>query len=314
MGKLIDGTWHDRWYNTAKTGGHFVRKPSQFRDTTLIPESGRYHLYVAWACPWAHRTLLFRALKGLTEHISVSFVDALMLDQGWVFPEPEPLHGATRLHELYTRSDASYTGRVTVPLLWDTVEDRAVNNESSEIIRLFNSAFDGLTGDPHDFWPEDQRDAIEAVNARVYDTLNNGVYRCGFATTQVAYDQAVAQLFDTLDWLEGVLAEQPFVAGDRLTEADWRLWATLLRFDAVYVTHFKCDRRRLVDHPNLWAYARMLAQVPGVRSTWNMDETRRHYFMSHTSINPHAIVSTGPQLDWTAPHGRHPDPLSTARR
>ena len=323
MGKLVDGEWRDVWYDTDSTGGRFVRQDSLFRNWItpdgapgptgeggFAAESGRYHLYVSYACPWAHRTLIFRELKGLAPHIDVSVVDPDMLDEGWTLEGDYPgatgdrLHGRTRLHQVYTLADPQGTTRVTVPLLWDKAQGRIVSNESADIIRMFNSAFDGITGDATDFWPEALRDQIEEVNARVYETVNNGVYRCGFATSQEAYDDAVGALFDSLDWLEHRLASRRYLIGDRVTEADWRLFTTLARFDPVYVGHFKCDRRRLVDYPNLWAYARELYQWPGVAGTVNFDHIRRHYYYSHATVNPNRIISTGPVLDWTAPHGR----------
>jgi putative glutathione S-transferase len=273
-------------------------------------ESGRYHLYVSYACPWAHRTLIFRQLKGLVPHIGVSVVHPDMLDQGWEFRTDfdgatgDPLFGAPAIHAIYSRADPTATGRATVPVLFDMRTETIVSNESSEIIRMFNSAFDGLTGNTDDYWPEDLREAIEPVNARIYDTLNNGVYKSGFASTQAAYDAAVVPLFETLDWLEARLADNRYLMGDRLTEADWRLFPTLVRFDAVYHGHFKCNRRRIVDYPNLWAYTRDLYQMPGVAETVRMDHITRHYHYSHESINPHRIVPIGPVLDFMEPHGR----------
>ena len=324
MGKLVEGEWRDVWYDTKSTGGKFERQDSQFRNWItsdgapgpsgeggFAAESGRYHLYVSYACPWAHRTLIFRALKGLTDHISVDVVDPDMLNEGWALDGDYPgatgdrLMGKTRMHQIYTAADPAATTRVTVPVLWDKKTKTIVSNESAEIIRMFNSAFDGITGNALDFHPADLREEIEAINERVYATLNNGVYRCGFATTQEAYDEAVDQLFDTMDWLDDLLAARRYLAGDRLTEADWRLFPTLVRFDPVYIGHFKCDRRRLVDYPNLWAYARELFQHPGIRETVNFDHIRRHYYYSHETINPHRIVSTGPAIDWDAAHGRN---------
>lgn len=315
MGHLIDGTWSSAWYDTSTTGGAFKRDTARFRnwvtpDGDYPAESGRYHLYVSHACPWAHRTLIFRALKGLADHVSVSVVHPDMLENGWEFRTDfdgatgDTLHGADFLHQVYTRADPKATGRVTVPVLWDKKRSAIVSNESSEIIRMFNSAFDGLTGNTLDFWPEDLREAIEPVNARIYDTLNNGVYKSGFATTQDAYDAAVGPLFETLDWLEIRLSHNRYLMGDRLTEADWRLFTTLVRFDAVYHGHFKCNRCRIVDYPNLWAYTRDLYQVPGVAETVHLDHITRHYHYSHDTINPHRIVPTGPVLDFMAPHGR----------
>ncbi|MDE4192381.1 glutathione S-transferase family protein [Phaeobacter gallaeciensis] len=323
MGLLIDGTWHDKWYDTKSTGGAFERSVSQFRnwitadgsagpsgDSGFAAESGRYHLYVSLACPWAHRTLIFRQLKELTDHISVSVVHPDMLDRGWTFEKDE--HGATGdtlfghdyAYEIYTRADPTYSGRVTVPILWDKQRETIVSNESSEIIRMFNSAFDDLTGNRHDYWPEELREPIEAVNARVYDTVNNGVYRCGFATSQAAYDEAVTPLFDTLDWLEDLLSEHRYLLGTRVTEADWRLFTTLLRFDPVYHLHFKCNRKRIIDYPNLWAYTRELYQWPGVQQTIGMDHIVRHYHYSHDTINPNRILPINPVIDWLEPHGR----------
>ncbi|MDX5382873.1 MAG: glutathione S-transferase family protein [Rhodobacterales bacterium] len=323
MGQLVDGKWHDTWYDTASTGGAFKRSTAGFRnwvtaDGSAGPsgtggfkaESGRYHLYVSLACPWAHRTLIFRALKGLTDHIDISVVHPDMLNDGWTLAADYPgatgdrLFGLPFLRDIYTRTDPKVSGRVTVPILYDTQRDTIVSNESSEIIRMFNSAFDGLTGNGDDYWPEALRDGIEEVNARVYDTVNNGVYKAGFATTQAAYDEAVVPLFDTLDWLEDHLHSNRYLMGDRLTEADWRLFPTLVRFDSVYHLHFKCNRKRIVDYPNLWAYTRELYQVPGVAGTVNLDHIVRHYHYSHETINPHRIIPINPVLDFLAPHGR----------
>ncbi|NCG17414.1 MAG: glutathione S-transferase family protein, partial [Rhodobacterales bacterium] len=259
MGLLVEGKWVDQWYDTQKTGGTFQRKAPSFRhhlgaEGPYRAASGRYHLYVAGACPWAHRTMIFRALKGLESHISVTPVDPLMVENGWEFADTEPLHDAAFLHQIYTRARSDYTGRVTVPVLWDKQTHQIVNNESSEIIRMFNGEFESLSSNDLDFWPADLRESIEVVNERVYSGINNGVYKAGFATSQEAYDKAVVALFDTLDWVERLLSKQPYLVGDTLTEADWRLFTTLLRFDLVYVTHFKCDRKRIVDYPNLWAY------------------------------------------------------------
>ncbi|CUH53936.1 glutathione S-transferase family protein [Shimia marina] len=325
MGLLVDGKWTDKWYDTKSTGGKFVRSQAQFRNWItpdgragasgvggFTPDSGRYHLYVSYACPWAHRTLIFRALKGLEAHISVSAVHPDMLTEGWTFERDEDgatgdtLYGLPFAHSLYTKADPAYSGRVTVPVLWDKERETIVSNESSEIIRMFNSAFDGLTGNHLDFWPEAERAEIEEVNQRIYDTVNNGVYKSGFATTQAAYDAAVYPLFDTLEWLEARLSNQRYLMGDHITEADWRLFTTLIRFDPVYHLHFKCNRKRLVDYPNLWAYTRELYQVPGVAETVNMPHIVGHYHRSHASINPHAIVPINPILDYDAPHGREP--------
>ena len=323
MGLLVDGVWQDRWYDTKSTDGKFERSQAKFRnwvtaDGSAGPsgvggfqaESGRYHLYVSFACPWAHRCLVFRALKGLEPHIDVSAVHPDMLGDGWTFETDshgatgDQLFGLAYARDLYTRADPKFSGRVTVPILWDKQQNTIVSNESSEIIRMFNSAFDAITGNTDDYWPEDLRDAIAPVNDRIYDTLNNGVYKSGFATTQAAYDAAVHPLFDTLDWLEDRLSGSRYLMGDRLTEADWRLFTTLVRFDAVYHLHFKCNRKRLMDYPNLWAYTRELYQWPGVAATVNMDHIVRHYHYSHESINPHRIVPINPMLDFDAPHGR----------
>ncbi len=322
MGLLVDGTWHDQWYDTKASDGRFVRKDSAFRNWVtpdggagptgtegFTAESGRYHLYVSLACPWAHRTLIMRSLKGLDEHISLSVVHWLMLENGWTFEDapgviPDPIHGARYMHEVYTAANATYTGRVTVPVLWDKQRGTIASNESSEIMRMLNSAFDGVGAKAGDYFPEELRDEIETSNTRIYDTLNNGVYKAGFATTQVAYDEAVASLFDTLDWLEERLTDRRYLTGDRLTEADIRLWTTLVRFDPVYYGHFKCNLRRIADYPALWAYARDLYQTPGFGSTTDFAHAKQHYYESHASINPSGVVPAGPLIDWDAPHGR----------
>jgi putative glutathione S-transferase len=322
MGLLVDGVWQDRWYDTSATGGRFVRKDAAFRNWLtadgspgptgeggFAAEPGRYHLYVSLACPWAHRTLIVRALKGLERLVSVSVVHWRMLDQGWTFESgpgvvQDEVGGARFMHEVYTRADPRYTGRVTVPVLWDRTRGTIVNNESSEIIRMFDTAFDGLGATPGDYYPEGLRPEIDAVNARVYDTLNNGVYKAGFATTQAAYEEAVNPLFETLDWLEERLSRSRYLVGGRQTEADWRLFTTLVRFDPVYVGHFKCNRRRIVDYPNLWGYLRDLYQTPGVAGTVDMGHIKGHYYESHPTINPTGIVPVGPDLDFAAPHGR----------
>jgi len=324
MGQLVNGVWRDVWYDTAKTGGKFVRSTAGFRnwvtpDGAAGPsgsggfraEADRYHLYVSYACPWAHRTLIFRKLKGLEDLIGVSVVHPDMLSDGWTFQTDahgatgDTLYGLPFARDIYLRADPQATGRVTVPILWDKQRETIVSNESSEIIRMFNSAFDGLTGNTDDYWPADMRDAIETeVNTRVYSTVNNGVYKAGFATTQAAYDQAVTALFDSLDWLEARLSDDRYLMGDRITEADWRLFTTLVRFDLVYHLHFKCNRRRIVDYPNLWGFTRELFQWPGVAETVNFDHIVRHYHYSHDSINPHRIIPINPVIDWLAPHGR----------
>jgi len=317
MGLLVDGKWSDQWYDTKNSGGSFERSEAQFRNWITADgsrgfkaKSGRYHLYVSLACPWAHRTLIFRELKGLSDHISVDVVHPDMLDKGWTFEtddgtaQGDSLFGSKFAHEIYTRAQPDVTTRVTVPILWDKQTDSIVSNESSEIIRMFNSAFDGITGNTLDFWPIGMRDAIEVVNARIYDTFNNGVYRCGFATTQAAYDAAVGPLFETMDWLEERLSTRRYLMGDRITEADWRLVTTLFRFDPVYHLHFKTNRNRLVDMPNLWAYTRELYQWPGVAQTVDLGHIVRHYLYSHDTINPNRIIPVNPVIDWNAPHGR----------
>jgi glutathionyl-hydroquinone reductase len=323
MGKLVDGVWKDMWYDTSKSGGRFERSTTAFRnwvtpDGSAGPtgeggfkaEAGRYHLYVSYACPWAHRALIFRKLKGLEDLISVSVVHPEMLSDGWTFDTDfegatgDGLFGLPYLRDVYIRAEPDVSGRVTVPVLWDKSRDTIVSNESAEIIRMFNSAFDGLTGNTDDYWPKPLRDDIEEVNARVYDTVNNGVYKAGFATTQEAYDEAVGALFDSLDWLEGILGKNRYLVGDRITEADWRLATTLFRFDPVYHTHFKCNRNYLRDYPNLWGYARELYQWPGVAETVNFDHIVRHYHYSHETINPNRIIPINPVLDWAAPHRR----------
>ena len=323
MGLLVDGKWQDSWYDTDRTGGKFVRGTSKFRnwitaDGSAGPsgeggfpaESGRYHLYVSYACPWAHRTLIFRALKGLEQHVSVSVVHPDMGSDGWTFDADFPgatgdrLYGLPFVRDIYLKADPGISGRVTVPILWDRERETIVSNESSEIIRMFNSAFDGITGNRDDYWPEALRKGIEEVNARVYDTVNNGVYKAGFATTQEAYDEAVHPLFDSLDWLEQRLSSRRYLMGERITEADWRLFTTLIRFDLVYHLHFKCNRKRIVDYPNLWAYTRELYQWPGVADTVHFDHIVRHYHVSHETINPHRIIPINPEPDFDAPHGR----------
>ncbi len=328
MGKLIEGKWHDVWYETKKSGGHFVRPDAGFRNWVtsdgrdvrdgsagpdgeggFLPEKGRYHLYVSLACPWAHRTLIFRKLKGLEDFVSVSVVHYLMFEKGWTFAEgqgvvPDPIFSSDYLYEVYVKSSANYTGRVTVPILWDKQKNCIVNNESSEIIRMFNSAFDNAGAAEGDYYPERLRDRIDEINERVYDTLNNGVYRCGFATTQGAYEDAFDKLFATMDWLEEILTTKRYLTGAQITEADWRLFTTLVRFDAVYVGHFKTNKKRLVDYPNLWAYTRELYQQPGIAETVDMHHIKHHYYRSHESINPTRVVPKGPEVNFDEPHGR----------
>ncbi|WP_207458363.1 glutathione S-transferase family protein [Azospirillum sp. SYSU D00513] len=311
MGLLIEGRWHDQWYDTKSTGGAFVRSQSRFRNwvkadgsTPFAPEPGRYHLIVSLACPWAHRTLIFRALKRLESAITVSVVEPLMLEEGWVFAELELVTGAKRLHEVYTKAMPDYTGRVTVPVLWDKRDGTIVSNESAEIIRMLNREFDAFADRSHDHYPADLAEEIDRINDYVYDRVNNGVYKAGFATSQEKYEEAFDALFEALDELEARLSRQRYLVGDRLTEADWRLFTTLVRFDAVYVGHFKCNRQRIADYPNLSGYLRELYQVPGIAGTVNFDHIKRHYYGSHATINPTGIVPKGPALDLDAPHGR----------
>ena len=327
MGLLVEGLWQDSWYDTKSTGGRFKRQDSAFRSWVTTDgsagasgsggfkaEPGRYHLYVSLACPWAHRTLIFRKLKGLEQIVSVSSVHYHMAENGWEFrptdiagdtADGDPLYGLDYAHQLYTKAKPDYTGRVTVPILWDRERETIVSNESAEIIRMFNGAFDEVGGNPVvDFYPEALRGEINRINAEVYDRVNNGVYKAGFATQQAAYDEAFAKLFACLDGLEERLATNRYLVGDTLTEADWRLFTTLVRFDPVYVGHFKCNRDRLVDFPNLWAYTRELFQLPGVAETVNFDHIKRHYYGSHKTVNPSGVIPAGPRLDFTAPHDR----------
>jgi len=321
MGLLVDGRWHDQWYDTESTGGRFIREDSQFRNwitadghTGFPAEAGRYHLYVSLACPWAHRTLIFRRLKQLEEIISISIVHPYMGEQGWTFAPGEscvgdPIHGKQYLHEIYTLARPDYTGRVTVPVLWDKRENTIVSNESSEIIRMLNIEFNALTDCKTDYYPPELRGTIDSINKVVYEKVNNGVYRCGFATRQEAYEEAFGELFDTLDDLDARLDKQRYLAGNRLTEADWRLFTTLVRFDAVYVGHFKCNRHRIADYPSLSAYLRELYQFPGIEPTVNFRHIKRHYYESHHQINPTGLVPLGPELKLDAPHDRDRLPI-----
>jgi putative glutathione S-transferase len=322
MGLLIDGVWHDQWYDTGKSKGRFERQPSKFRswvtaDGSAGPsgeggfpaEAGRYHLYVSLACPWAHRTLILRALKKLHSIIDVSVVSYHMGKQGWSFDEStgstgDALHGVKLLSEIYLKADPKFTGRVSVPVLWDKQRNTIVNNESSEIIRMLNSAFDKFTGVKTDYYPAALRAEIDRVNDLVYPNINNGVYRAGFATTQEAYEEAFRALFDALEQIEAQLSKQRYLAGNAITEADWRLFTTLIRFDAVYYGHFKCNWRRIEDYPNLSNYLRELYQVPRVSETVNIDHIKKHYYGSHPTVNPTGIVPLGPQLDFSVPHDR----------
>jgi glutathionyl-hydroquinone reductase len=325
MGRLVDGEWRDEWYDTESTGGEFIRQDAVFRDWVTSDgspgpsgaggfpaESGRYHLYVSLACPWAHRTLILRALKGLEDAISVSVVHPHMLQNGWEFRaceaggfEPgDSLFGHRYLYELYQRAKADYSGRVTVPVLWDRQRETIVSNESADIIRMLNGAFGDFARTATDYCPAGLRDDIDEINARVYKCVNNGVYRCGFATTQQAYERAWHALFETLDWLDTRLAGRRYLVGRQITEADWRLFTTLLRFDPVYYSHFKANRRRIRDYPALSGYTRELYQVPGVVGTVNFEHIKQHYYHSHRTINPTGIVPLGPEIDLDAPHGR----------
>jgi len=318
VGELINGVWSaDR---PASEDGEFRRSTTRFHNWITADgspgptgsggfgaESGRYHLYVSYACPWAHRTLIFRTLKGLGQHIGVSVVHPEALQDGWSFSADfsgatgDLLYGLSFVRDLYLKADPTISGRVTVPILWDKHRETIVSNESSEIIRMFNSAFDGLTGNRDDFWPQVLRAKIEEVNARIYDSFNNGVYRAGFARNQGAYDRAVVEVFETLDWIEDRLDEQDFLMGQKATEADWRLFPTLARFDLVYHTHFKCNHKRIIDYPNLWRYARRLYQWPGIAGTVNFEHIARHYYFSHETLNPNRIVPIGPVNRWSQP-------------
>ena len=311
MGLLVNGEWADQWYDSKD--GSFKRTEAAFRnwigDANHPPESGRYHLYVSHACPWAHRTLIFRELKGLTRHIDVSAVHPLMLENGWEFGTDyegatgDPLYGLDYAYQLYTKAMPDYSGRVTVPILWDKQRETIVSNESSEIIRMMNSDFADLASGP-DFYPQALRADIDAINERVYHDINNGVYKTGFATKQSIYEQNVTKLFETLDWLEAILAENRYLVGDTITEADWRLFTTLVRFDKVYVGHFKCNIRDLREYPNLWAYTRELYQWPGVAEVTSFDHIQYHYYASHRMVNGSGIVPIGPDIDFNQPHGR----------
>ena len=322
MGLLVDGQWQDKWYDTASSGGRFEREDAGFRNWVTIDgsagptgvggfkaEPDRYHLYVSLACPWAHRTLVYRKLKGLEDVIPISVVHPFMGEHGWTFAEGEgviadPLFDADYLYEIYTAAKSDYTGRVTVPILWDKQTNTIVSNESSEIIRMFNSAFDEVGATAGDFLPSALLAEIDEINAFVYSAVNNGVYKAGFATTQEAYEEPVTELFEALDTLEACLAEHRYLMGEKITEADWRLFTTLVRFDAVYVGHFKCNLRRIIDYPNLWGYLRDLYQVPGIAETVNMEHIKQHYYTSHANINPTRIIPIGPVLDFTTAHHR----------
>lgn len=323
MGVLVDGEWQNTWYDTSASGGKFERSAAKFRnwvtedgsagisgEAGFPAQSGRYHLYVSYACPWAHRVLIFRTLKGLQDHISVSVVHPDMLEDGWTFDTDfngatgDTLAGGKYARDIYLKAAPKFSGRATVPILWDIQKNTIVSNESSEIIRMFNSAFDPVTGNEDDYWPLALRDQIEALNDRIYNTVNNGVYQAGFATSQDAYEGAVYPLFDSLDWIESNLSKNRYLTGSKLTEADWRLFTTLVRFDLVYHLHFKCNRKRIIDYPNIWAYTRELYQIPNIADTVHFDHIVRHYHYSHNMINPNRIIPINPILDFSAPHDR----------
>lgn len=306
MGLLIEGQWHDQWYDTKKTGGRFVRTEAQFRNKIsdegeFKPESGRYHLYVSYACPWAHRTLIYRSLKDLTQHISVSVVNPIMLENGWTF---QPFQDSTEdhlfhndfLYQVYLRANEKYSGRVTVPILFDKKTDTIVCNESSEIIRMFNKSFNNLTGNSLDFCPTDKLNAIDEINEFVYHNINNGVYKVGFATQQDVYEEELDKLFNALDKIERDLSSNKFLLGNNPLECDWRLFVTLLRFDPVYVGHFKCNLKRILDFPKMYQYIQELKNFPGVQETININHIKTHYYASHPTINPNGIVPKGPTI------------------
>ncbi|MBB1491181.1 glutathione S-transferase family protein [Paracoccus sp. MC1854] len=323
MNQLVDGVWTKGSIGASKKDGAYKRQNAGFRNWCtpggeagpsgqggFQAESGRYHLYVSYACPWAHRTLIFRELKGLAPHIDVSVVHPVMGDEGWTFATDfdgatgDPLFGSDYLREIYLRADPKMTGKVTVPVLWDKQQNTIVSNESSEIIRMLDSAFDALTGNEAHYWPEDLRAEIEAVNERVYPNFNNGVYRAGFAATQAAYDEAIGPVFETMEWADDILSRQRYLTGDRLTEADWRMFTSAVRFDTVYHTHFKCNRQWLRDYPNLWAWTRELYQMPGIAPTVRQDHITHHYYRSHPDLNLHGLIPINPVIDWDEPHGR----------
>jgi glutathionyl-hydroquinone reductase len=317
MNMLVDGEWKRDAYETTNDEGAFQRQKTTFREWVeagegceFPAESGRYHLYVSYACPWAHRTLVTRALKGLEDEISVSVVDPYRRNDGWEFSPDKPgctadaVTGANYLREVYVEADPEFTGRVTVPVLWDKERETVVNNESEEVMRMFDTAFDGIAEWDVTFYPEEYRDEVDDTIDAIYEPINNGVYRAGFAETQAAYEEAVTDLFDALDRWEGVLADQRYLCGPALTEADFCMFTTLVRFDAVYATHFKCNVRRVVDYPNLWNYLKELYQLPGVAETVRMDHIKEHYYRSHGDINPKRIVPKGPELDFEEEHDR----------
>ena len=323
MGLLVKGQWHDQWYDTKASDGEFIREDAQYRnwvtsdgragpsgESGFLAEEGRYHLYVSLACPWAHRTLIFRELKALKDVISVSVVNPDMLQNGWTFEKDtdgaqgDSLYDSDFLYQIYTRDNPSYSGRVTVPILWDKKQARIVSNESSEIIRMLNYAFNHVTGNHDDYYPDNDRDEINALNALIYDNVNNGVYRAGFATSQAAYQKAFTNLFQALDDIDERLEARRYLTGQNITEADIRLFTTLVRFDAVYVGHFKCNLKRIADYKNISAYLRDLYQYGSIKNTVNMVHIKRHYYYSHDMINPSRVVPEGPRLDLDQPHNR----------
>ncbi|MGB1800332.1 MAG: glutathione S-transferase family protein [Gammaproteobacteria bacterium] len=323
MGLLVKGEWQDTWYATEETKGEFVRSAAQFRnwvtaDGSAGPsgragfkaEAGRYHLYISHACPWANRTLIFRKLKKLEDMISLSVVHWTMAEEGWTFNQgddviEDSVNHTKYLRDVYLKADAQYSGRVTVPILWDKQTNTIVSNESAEIIRMFNSAFEELGAEATDYYPKQLRNDIDEINSRIYDTVNNGVYKAGFATSQLAYEDAVIPLFETLDWLEERLKTQRYLMGEQITEADWRLFTTLVRFDPVYYGHFKCNLKHLYEYPNLWAYTRDLYQQPGIAETINMYHIKHHYYGSHKTVNPSGVVPLGPEINYLEPHNRN---------
>ena len=322
MGLLVDGQWHNQWYDTKANNGKFIRSESQFRNWITADgqagptgkagfkaEAGRYHLYISLACPWAHRTLIFRELKGLQSMIDISVVNSLMAEEGWTFKPgvgviTDSVNDVLFAHQLYTLADPAYSGRVTVPILWDKQQQTIVSNESADIIRMFNSAFDGIGASEGDYYPEHAQDAINEVNDWIYRDINNGVYRAGFATTQAAYEDAVNTVFEALDKVELRLSTQRYLLGKQLTEADWRLFTTLIRFDAAYVGHFKCNKKRIADYPSLSNYVRDLYQHEGIASTVDIDYIKAHYYGSHETINPTRIIPVGPEVDFMQAHDR----------
>jgi len=322
MGRLENGVWIDQWHNTKETKGRYVRKPSIFRNWItadgeagptgkggFLAEKDRYHLYISWACPWAHRTLIFRAIKGLENMVSISVVNAIMRSKGWTFDNgygviPDNINHSKYLYEVYLKEDNSYSGRVTVPLLWDKKTSRIVNNESADIIRMFNSAFDNIGAKEGDYYPDNLTDKIDNMNDFIYQNINNGVYRSGFATTQDAYDEAIETLFSGLDKLDHILSKQRYLIGNIITEADWRLLPTLLRFDSVYHGHFKCNKRKLKEYDNLFNYAKELYQFPGISDTYDDKYSKEHYYGSHETINPSGVIAHGPEFEFDQPHNR----------